>query len=200
MAVYRFLAEALGKPTPRRHCWLVGPDYRRGLETLCASFGLPAPAGELIPEAYADAESRYIACFEVGMPAPPVALLCSHYNRREPAPRIIYEHVLFYQRFGARLAAGNLEPADHLLNELAFLIWLDELLLAGQAELASILRARLDFLQRHAAAWPGRAARDAEENLLPPVYVTLLHLLAAAVAQDLELSRAAAEPLAEAKS
>jgi hypothetical protein len=60
-----------------------------------------------------------------------VVLRASHYNRREPVPATIHEHVLFYRRFGARLAAGTLEPADHLSNQLAFLIRLDELPCAG---------------------------------------------------------------------
>jgi TorA maturation chaperone TorD len=119
-----------------------------------------------------------------------VALLASHYNRREPVPATIHEHVLFYKRFGARLAAGNLEPADHLINELAFLIRLDELLLRGAIEADSVLRARHDFLRRQAATWPAKAAEAAENNGLPAVYRAVLALLAAAVKQDLELTGA----------
>lgn len=190
LAVYRFLLQALGKPTPAQHVWLLSPHFREALATVCETFGLSIPEGELAPESFADYESRYIACFEVGLPQPPVVLLASHYNRREPVPRTIHEHVLFYRRFGARLPAGNLEPADHLLHELSFLIHLDELLLAGTVEAESILRGRYDFLTRQAARWPAKAAADAEDRHLPVLYQVLLALLSAAVAQDLELTRA----------
>jgi TorA maturation chaperone TorD len=194
LAVYRFLLTALGKPTPGQHAWMASPDFRNGLGLLCEEFGLPCPEGELVPGDYADHESRYLACFEVGLPGPPVPLLASHYNRKEPVPRIIHEHVLFYKRFGAR-PAGGLEPADHLLEELAFLIRLDEHLLEGRVEAESVLRGRRDFLARQAAQWPARAAALAEERGLPPVYCILLALLAAAVEQDLTLSDAAVAAL-----
>jgi TorA maturation chaperone TorD len=199
VAVYRFLLAALDKPAAARHAWLTGPDFRGGLEALCESFALGCPDGELTPGRFADHESRYLACFEVGLPEPPVVLLASHYNRREPVPRTVHEHVLFYKRFGARLAAGNVEPADHLLNQLAFLIRLDELLLGGEVEAGSVLRARHDFLARQAVGWPARAAAAAEEKHLPPVYGTLLALLAAAVRQDLELTADAVADLGKEK-
>ena len=195
LAVYRFLLAALGKPTPGQHAWLADPDFRNGLGLLCDEFGLPCPEGELVPAEYADHESRYLACFEVGLPGPPVPLLASHYNRKEPAPRIIHEHILFYKRFGALPAPDSPESADHLLDELTFLIRLDDLLLAGQVETESVLWGRRDFLARQAARWPARAVALAEERGLPPVYCTLLALLAAAVEQDLALSETAVAAL-----
>jgi TorA maturation chaperone TorD len=191
VAAYRFLQAALDKPTPGQHAWLRGRDFRQALAVLAGPFGLPCPPGELVPEAFADHESRYLACFEVGVPEPPVVLRASHYNRREPVPATIHEHVLFYRRFGAHLAAGNIEPADHLSNQLAFLIRLDELPCPGGSERRSVLRARRDFLARQVTRWTAAAAAAAEEKLLPPVYRALLTLLARAVEQDLELSRAA---------
>ena len=195
LAVYGFLRAALDKPTPQQHAWLAGPEFARALATACAPFGLPCPDGDLFPESFGDHESRYLACFEVGLPAPPVPLLASHYNTREPVPRTIHEHILFYRRFGARPAGDGVESSDHLLNELSFLIRLDELLLAQTVEAESIVRARHDFLARQAARWPERAAAAAEERHLPPVYCVLLALLAAAVRQDRELTEAAVADL-----
>jgi TorA maturation chaperone TorD len=191
LAVYRFLLAALDKPTPEQHRWLRGPDFRRSLEVLGEAFGLPCPAGQLVPPALADHESRYLACFEVGQPGPPVVLQASHYNRREPIPTTVHEHVLFYKRFGARLAKGTIEPADHLSNELAFLIHLDELLSAGKLGAESVLRARRDFLARQVTRWATAAAAAAEEKSLPALYRFLLAVLARAADQDLELSEAA---------
>ena len=193
LAVYRFLLEALAKPTAEQHAWFAGPVFRRSLTEAAEQFGTPPP-GEPAAAGPAEHEARYIACFEVGLPTPPVVLLASHYNRREPATAVIHEHILFYRRFGAALSAGNIEPADHLLNELAFLIRLDELYLGGEPG-ASVLRARRHFLRRQAARWPARAAEAAVEQGLPAVYRSLLRLLAAAVAQDLELTEAALSEL-----
>jgi TorA maturation chaperone TorD len=191
LAVYRFLLAALDKPTPEQHRWLLGPDFRGSLEALGEAFGLPCPAGEVVPPAPADHESRYLACFEVGEPEPPVVLQASHYNRREPIPATVHEHVLFYKRFGVRLAKGNIESADHLSNELAFLIRLDELFSAGQPEAESVLRARRDFLARQVTRWVAAAASAAEGRCLPALYRFLLAVLARAAEQDLELSQAA---------
>jgi DMSO reductase family type II enzyme chaperone len=197
LSLYRFLLAALSKPTPEQHAWLRGPEFRRALEVAAERFGLPGAVGEVAPDEYADYESRYIACFEVGLPAPPVALLASNYNRREPVPAVIHEHVLFYKRFGLRLPEGDIEPADHLLNELTFLIHLDELLRAGRTDAEWILLARRDFLQRQVARWVPRAAAEADEKRLPAVYCQLLALLAHAVQHDLELTRDAVPSPAE---
>lgn len=194
LAVYRFLLAALDKPMPAQHAWLAGVDFRSALEQVCAGFDLQVPPGDLAAADPADHEARYIACFEVGLPTPPVVLLSSHYNRREPVTAIIHEHMLFYRRFGARIAATG-EPADHALNELAFLIHLDELLLGGRIEAESIVRARHDFLSRHMSRWPAGAVAAAEANGIPVVYVVLLRLLASAVDDDRALTDAELEQL-----
>ncbi|MBL8797487.1 MAG: molecular chaperone TorD family protein [Planctomycetia bacterium] len=189
LAVYRFLTAALDKPTAEQHEWFSNRSFLASMEQVCASFGVPVPEGELAAADPADHEARYIACFEVGLPTPPVVLLASHYNRREPVTAVIHEHILFYHRFGATLSASNREPADHLLSELAFLLHLDRLFLKGMPA-DSLLLARRDFLHRHASRWPAKAAADAEEKCLPTVYRTLLAILAVAVAEDLRLTEA----------
>ncbi len=196
--VYRFLLAALDKPTPEQHAWLIGADasgFAATLAELCERFGVAVPPEPLFPPDFADHQARYIATFEVGLPAPPVVLLASRYDRRTPAPRVVHEHLLLYRHFGLKTADANLEPADHLLNELAFLVHLDDLLLAGQTERRSLLLARRDFLKRYAAVWPAQAAAHrtsaragAAGQDVPAVYRAILSLLAAAVAEDLELS------------
>jgi len=188
LAVYSFLLAALNKPTPAQHAWLLRPEFRRALELVCDRFVLPGPADDTAPESFADYESRYLACFEVGLPAPPVALQASCHNRRDPVPAVIHEHVLFYKRFSMRQLADDFEPADHLLNELAFLIHLDELLLNEKVAAGSLLLARRDFLQRQLTRWIPRAAEAAAEKGLPATYCTLLDVLARAAQQDLDLT------------
>jgi TorA maturation chaperone TorD len=191
-AVYRFLRAALDKPTAEQRHWLASAGFRQRLQDLAVAFGVEPPPGEdLVPADAADHESRYLACFEVGLPEPPVVLLASHWNRREPVPAVIHEHQLFYNWFGAAALIDQREPADHLLNELTFLIHLDELLFEPGHDEASLLRARRDFLARHPARWFGRAGEATAEKHLPGIYRTLLAVLAAAVTQDHELTEAA---------
>lgn len=187
VAVYRFLLAALDKPTADQHAWMASPAFAHTFAELARLFAVEVPH-DLATVGPQEHQARYLACFEVGLPGPPTPLLASHYNRREPVTAVIHEHILFYRRFGATLAASNREPADHLLNELAFLIWLDELPLRDEPGETSLFQARRDFLQRQAARWPAHAAASAAENGLPAVYRALLDLLAAAVAQDLELT------------
>lgn len=183
-AVYRFLRSALDKPSPEQHAWLRGSEFRRGLDLLCSHFDESCPTGEVVPESYADFESRYIACFEVGCPEPPVVLQASHYSRHEPAPRIVHEHILFYKHFQLSLADPTHESADHLLNELAFLIHLDDIAQRGLSDGESLAWARRDFLERHLGRWSVQAAERASERGLPPLYRLLLRLIAAAVRLD----------------
>ena len=193
LAVYRFLLEALAKPTAEQHAWFAGPVFRhRSLKRPSSlaphrRVSLPPTARQNTRPATSPASRsayrrRRWSCWQATTTA------------AKPATAVIHEHILFYRRFGAALSAGNIEPADHLLNELAFLIRLDELYLGGEPG-ASILRARRDFLRRQAARWPARAAEAAAEQGLPAVYRSLFHLLAAAVAQDLELTDAALREL-----
>jgi TorA maturation chaperone TorD len=190
-AVYRFVRAALDKPTAEQHRWLASDGFRERLERLATEFGVDASTGELVPAEAAGHEARYLACFEVGLPEPPVVLLASHWNRREPVPAVLHEHKLFYNRFGAGAAMDPRESPDHLLNELSFLIHLDELLLMHAAhDAGSLLRGRRDFLARHPARWIGQAAEAAGEKHVPGLYGSLLAILAAALAQDLELTEA----------
>lgn len=189
-AVYRFLQAALATPTPEQHAWMRSPAFAEALGVLAATFGVEAPEGELVPAEWPDHESRYLACFEVGLPAPPVPLLASHYQRREPVPRVIHEHILFYRRLGMPAPEMSRAPADHLAYQLAFLIHLDGLLRGDKADADSLLWARRDFLSRHGCRWAGEASRQAEEKRLPPVYRALLAVLAAALAEDLEWTSA----------
>jgi DMSO reductase family type II enzyme chaperone len=184
--VYRFLMAALSVPTPEQHAWMRGPDFARSLGELASAFGVSSPEGELVPQEWADHESRYLACFEVGMPSAPVPLLASHYQKREPVPRVIHEHLLFYRRFGLPVPGPAQAPADHLVYQLAFLIRLDELLEGGRLDARSVLWARRDFLARHVRRWTEEASRQAEEKHLPTVYQALLAILAAAAEEDLE--------------
>src|SRR5207245_7734606 len=84
LTVYSFLRTALNKPSPAQHFWMQQPAFQQALELLCDRFGVACPEEEAVPSEYAEFESRYIACFEVGLPTPPIALQASSYTHREP--------------------------------------------------------------------------------------------------------------------
>lgn len=187
--VYRFCQDAMDKPSHTQYDWLNSKRFLATLKTISEQFEIRLPSNLSIPQDFETYESTYIACFDVGLPTPPVPLLSSHYNKREPVPATIHEHVLFYKRFGVMLTEGNIEPADHLSNELAFLIRLDELLHEVEIDSESIHQARLDFLSRHPHRWLPQALQAAQEKELPILFIVLLRLMVHATNEDVELTQ-----------
>lgn len=199
-AVYRLLLTALDKPTPEQHALLLGSGFRASLSLLCGQFDAPSPGGELVPSSYPDFESRYLATFEVGLPEAPVVLLASHHIRHEPAPRVIHEHILFYRHFRYAPMEETGEAADHLLNELRFLIHLDQLRERCRSSADSLDRARRDFLDRHPLRWIPRASDRASERGVAPFYRGVLTLLSAVVREDRMLLDGEAPPEARSRT
>jgi hypothetical protein len=190
LALYGFVLAVFDKPTAEQHAWLSSEGFATTLRELCDRFGVEAPTGVLVDWSAYEHESTYLACFEVGLPTPKVVLQASHHNRRAPAPRTIHEHERLYRLFGAERSKGNLDQQDHLLNELAFLVHLDELVLAGADDLPAILLARKDFIGKHVRDLVGAALRSSLTGGVPPLYSVALALLASALDQDLALSGA----------
>lgn len=187
-AIYRFILLAFDMPSAERHRQLLAPSFRASLGLICDQFDLAIPGEELVPQAYADYESRYIATFEVGLPAPPVVLLASHHLKHEPAPRVVHEHILFYKFFDAAPAAETGEAADHLTNEIRFLIHLEELRQRNPAAHDSAGRARADFLDRLMLRWVPAASAEAGQRAVPEFYRLMLRLLDAVLREDRRLT------------
>lgn len=187
IAVYGFVLAIFDKPDLEQHAWLTSSDFAETFRGLCQRFDIEPPAA-LVEWSADEHESTYLACFEVGLPTPKVVLQASHYNRRAPAPRTIHEHQRLYRLFDAKLAPRNLDQQDHLLNELAFLIHLDELVLAGAGDLDAIVRARRDFIGKHVKDHVGSALESSRKSGVPPIYSVTLDLLATALDQDFALS------------
>jgi TorA maturation chaperone TorD len=76
------------------------------------------------------------------------------------------------------------EAADHLLNELRFLIHLDQLRERCPSSADSLDRARRDFLDRHPLRWIPRASDRASDRGIAPFYRGVLTLLSAVVRED----------------
>jgi TorA maturation chaperone TorD len=180
----------LDKPSAEQHRWLSSEAFEVTLRELCDRFGVDVPSGGLVDWSGDEHESTYLACFEVGLPTPKVVLQASHYNRRAPAPRVIHEHQRLYRLFDAKLAARNLDQQDHLLNQVAFLMHLDELVMGGAVDLPAVVHARRDFIEKHVRDHVRSALQSARAPGVPAVYATALALLDAALAQDVALSNA----------
>jgi len=122
-----------------------------------------------LPSDAAAYESAYIAAFDAGAPHPLVPLLESHYNKRDPVPRILHENILFHQSFGVRLRHASNETADHLRHQLEFigrLYQMEAEELRGRCEpeiLAQIRAGRRDFITRHLLSWLPDAAELARK-------------------------------------
>ena len=190
LALYGFVLAVFDKPSAEQYAWLSGNEFAATFRELCDRFGVEAPGGEVIEWSADDHESTYLACFEVGLPTPKVVLQASHHNRRAPAPRTIHEHERLYRLFGAQRTRSNLDQQDHLLNELAFLVHLDELVLGGAVDLTAILRARRDFVGRYVRDHVGSALRSSRTAGVPRLYSVALALLASALDEDFALSEA----------
>lgn len=170
-AKFAYAHSLFRKPTPEQHAWLLSGECQSIWSELAAeSEDCSSPLA--VPAACEDFAERYIATFDVGTPAPPVPLIESHYNKREPIPRILHENILFYRQFGLQLRDSALENADHLRHQLEF----TRHLLAYHARLQEsdtaavsrqVTHALRDFVTRHLLSWLPEAAVGAAGAPLP---------------------------------
>jgi DMSO reductase family type II enzyme chaperone len=146
--------------------WLTSEPVAAFWKELSVALELEGCALEL-PESAERYEIEFIEAFEAGAPNPPVPLIESHYNKRDPVPKILHENILFYQTFGLRLKASANETADHLRHQLEFVGYLyrleaSELAGANRDEyLAQIREARQEYAERHLLSWLPKAAERA---------------------------------------
>lgn len=155
-AAFAFTHALFRKPSPEQHAWLRSMECRNAWRELAGASG--AVESLDVPEAFDDYAERFIATFDVGTPAPPVPLIESHYNKREPIPRILHENILFYRQFGVQLRDSALESADHLRHQLEFarhlLTYLAEMETQGDHDRAGQARqACREYTRRHLCSW-----------------------------------------------
>ena len=157
---FSFAHDLFLPPDPGQHSRLVGESCAASWRYLADVF--PQLGDHLdMPSEFSDFESRYIATFDVGVPTPQVPLLESHYNKRDPLPRILHENILFYQQFGLRLSSTSNESADHLRHQLEFVSYLLTLLARAEShqdsvnrdQAGQIRRAINDYTSRHLLTW-----------------------------------------------
>lgn len=187
-AAFAFAHALFRKPSPDQHAWLLSPKCQEMWSEIVDGIE-GTPSCLEVPEGYDDYCERFIATFDVGTPAPPVPLIESHYNKREPIPRILHENILFYRQFGLQLRDSSLESADHLRHQLEFVQHLLEyharLTETGTvADAQQAARALSDYANRHLQSWLPEAvscAVDAPLQYAKPA-LTLTSLLAQCLA------------------
>ena len=178
---FRFAHDLFKQPTAEQYAWLRSDECDRmwrALAEACGNLPLRLP----LPENLATLESQYIATYDVGEPTPLVPLLESHYNHRDPVPRILHENILFYRRFGLELRSSANETADHLRHQLEFVAYVCELATLSNDRAAPDVQSQIelalgDYVSRHLLSW------------LPQAYNAAAHAPLAMAGPCLQLSR-----------
>ncbi len=158
-AGWLFFHDLFRFPTDAQWAWLHDPSMAAAWNLLATHLKAEVPNEMPLPDTRPIYEQTFLSTFEVGMPAPLCPLIESHWHRSEPAPKVLYENILFYKQFGLQLRAGANETADHLCHQSEFIYYLclresewrqDQ----GRSAMAdSCARGRADFLARHLMTW-----------------------------------------------
>jgi DMSO reductase family type II enzyme chaperone len=162
-ATWRYLHHLFRFPSPTQWSWLRGRETREAWRLLAARCKAPdTPAALRLRRSYVGYEQDFLSAFEVGAPNPPCPLIESHWNRRDPVPKVLHENMLFYKRFGLELRSSANETADHLRHQLEFLQYLCLMEARARADgseeiAAQTAWARTEYLERHVASWVPRA-------------------------------------------
>lgn len=167
-AAFRFAHDLFRTPDAAQWAWLNSTETRADWVRWTAALEMTAGPAPDLPDDAAAYETEFIAAFEAGVPNAPVPLIESHYNRRDPVPRLLHENILFYRAFGLQLKDSSAETSDHLRHQLEFVAWLLELEadLVDDAEAAErrdqLRRGRAEYAARHLLSWVPRAVEKAE--------------------------------------
>lgn len=159
---WRYLHDLFHGPGPEQWRWLQSESAQAAWRLLAQWTGLENCATLPLANSYESYAGEYVAAFEVGLPEPPCPLIESHWNKRDPVPKVLHENMLFYKQFGLELRSSSNETADHLRHQLEFVHHLyrmeREAVIGNRLEHADqCARARIDYLNRHLGFWVPRA-------------------------------------------
>ncbi len=169
-AKWRFFHDLFRPPCEEQIRWLHEPRVKIALDLLCHHLEVPVSPAKFIPKRNSDYEETYLCIFEVGFPHPLCPLIESHWNQRDPIPKILHENILFYKQFGLEPQPTANETVDHLRFQLEFLVYLYQLqsqcMLGEESSehVESITQARKDFLERHLCYWLPLAVEALQEK------------------------------------
>jgi DMSO reductase family type II enzyme chaperone len=175
-ATWGYLHDLFRCPSADQWTWLHLEPAQNAWAILAQWTGLKACAALPLPCSYSEYAEEYVSIFEVGLPEPPCPLIESHWNKRDPVPKVLHENMLFYKQFGLELRSSSNETADHLRHQLEFMHQLCQME-AGAIRNArtdyvhQCAKARDDYLHRHLASWIPRA-HCALEATMPDSWCT----------------------------
>ena len=176
--IYRFFAFAFGAPTRERFQWFKQSGLPAFLHNLWQEANCEGAFPGFRPyRTFRKYESDYISLFDVGVPAPPVPLQESAYNKAIPNQQIIMENVSFYGSLELKADFTKNTP-DHLLTQLEFLAVVSYLRenTADEENRKGLARLEHDFLERHLLPWLP-AAQEKLDQVGAAGFSALLKLL-----------------------
>jgi len=153
--LYRFFARVFARPSRDCFEFLARPSFSEELSDLWHSVGCEGEGPEFTWFATYDLyESAYISLFDVGLPEPVVPLFESAHDKRHPAQEIALENTYFYDVLGLKSDPTTGVP-DYLVTQLEFLAALSftQEKTADDDTMASLARAKSEFLERHLLNW-----------------------------------------------
>lgn len=191
---FAFLHNLFRYPTSAQWEWITQTDVRTALGVLFQQYGITnGQDANLYPASYEEYEESYIRLFEVGAPCPDCPLIESHWNKKDPTPKVLHENILFYKAFGLRMKKEAEETSDHLRFQLEFYRHLITLAAetADSPERADhyqqIMQARRDYLQRHLVNWVPLAVEKVIETAPETCFANWMRLLSACIADQFNL-------------
>ena len=174
--LYGFLARAFDYPDEVFWNRVEGRPLGDVLDVASIDLVPGAMATGVIPRrSQEERESEYFAAFEGGVPA--YEGLCRGEEGREG---ILEDLLRFYHYFGLKLSDDHRDFPDSFVTELEFvdyLIQLERMAAARDAEISSFQRAQRDFLDRHLTIWTERLCERFAERGIDNAYTRLARWL-----------------------
>lgn len=175
-AAWAYWHDLFRSPSPEQWSWLISAPAQAAWVILAEHANMDDYPILPLPASYDEYTVEFVATFEVGMPQPPCPLIESHWNKRDPVPKVLHENMLFYKQFGLELRSSANETADHLRHQLEFMHYLCrrefDALMQDQLGIADqFFQARYEYVSRHLAYWLPRAY-SALKDELPDLWCT----------------------------
>jgi DMSO reductase family type II enzyme chaperone len=198
--LYGFLARAFDYPDEVFWNRVEGGPLGDALGAGPAGLVPPEMATGVIPRRLQEErEAEYFATFEGGVPA--YEGLCRSEEGRDG---ILEDLLRFYHYFGLKLSDDRRDFPDSFVTELEFvdyLIQLERMAAARDAEISSFQRAQRDFLDRHLTIWTERLCERFAERGIDNTYTRLARWLDVAAKTHLDtLERIVGEELSRPRS
>lgn len=168
-ALWKFLHDLFRFPTVEQWEWVQSYPVREAAQRLLKTCPESSFQSFLLPESFDEYEEVFLYTFEVGLPHPPCPLLESHWNKRDPLPRILHENILFYKQFGLELKSISSETADHLRYQTEFIAYLYncEASIRSQGDphrhAEQLRQGRVDYIHRHWYSWVPAAVQTLQK-------------------------------------